>query len=209
MASTSNPAARRTTPAQDGADTNGDAQTALREKIVSETKHIEKDCRVAVRCHGTAATRWTHLYYVLGLPTAVLAALAGVSAINDLPVLAAALATLATVFAATNTFLNAGQMANAHGKKRSEYEQLKNEIRLFRNITLPTQRLERELFRELARHSKTRDVLNLESPQVSNRAHRKAARALERQRAQEEQEAQAAKNETSEAASSLALQDPR
>ena len=90
-----------------------------------------------------------------------------------------------------------------------EYEQLKNEIRLFRNITLPTQRLERELFRELARHSKTRDVLNLESPQVSNRAHRKAARALERQRAQEEQEAQAAKNETSEAASSLALQDPR
>jgi hypothetical protein len=148
----------------------------LRERILREAEEIERDCRIAVHCHGRAAWLWNWAYYLLGLPTAIFAALSGVSAVNGQTTLAAALAVAATVSAAANTFLNAGQTTNAHAKKRSEYEQLKNEVRHFRTITMETHRPERELLRELSRHSARRDVLNLESPQVSNRAHEKALR---------------------------------
>jgi hypothetical protein len=157
---------------------NGTLPKGIHAAILGETDCIERDARVAVRCHSSAATFWNRVYYLLGLPTAVLAALSGISALSEQPLLAAGLAIGATIFAATNTFLNAGQLATAHAKKRSEYEQLKNEIRHFRSITLATQRSEREVVRELARHNKTRDVLNLESPQVSLRAHERALVAL-------------------------------
>src|SRR4051794_1330121 len=108
----------------------------LRERVEKETQEIETDCRVAVHCHARAGTMWNSLYYVLGLPTAVLATLAGISAFNDKTNIATGFAVAAAISAAANTFLNAGQIATAHTKKRSEYEQLKNEIRHFRNITL-------------------------------------------------------------------------
>ena len=148
----------------------------LRERILGEAEEIERDCRIAVQCHGRAAYLWNWAYYLLGLPTAIFAALSGVSAVNGQTTVAAALAVAATVSAAANTFLNAGQTTNAHAKKRSEYEQLKNEVRHFRTITMETHRPERELLRELTRHGARRDVLNLESPQVSNRAHEAALR---------------------------------
>jgi hypothetical protein len=79
----------------------------------------------------------------------------------------------ATISAVANTFPNAGQIATAHAQNRSEYEQLKNEIRHFRNITLKLNRPELEVVRELGSYSHTRDVLNLESPQVSSRTYRR------------------------------------
>jgi hypothetical protein len=159
---------RQTTGEENGASPNGTASTLLQQRIHNEAWEIERDCRVAVACHANAARRWNAAYYVLGLPTAIFAALAGVSAINDQRILAAALAVAATVSAAANTFLNAGQTATAHAKKRSEYEQLKNEVRHFRNITME-HRPQRELLRELNSYLGRRDVLNLESPQVSSR----------------------------------------
>jgi hypothetical protein len=46
--------------------------------------------------------------------------------------------------------------------------------RHFRNITMSMQRPERELVRELTQYSNARDVLNLESPQISRRGYRRA-----------------------------------
>lgn len=157
----------------------GPLSADLRDRIERESKEIEADCRVAVRCHAAAAGTWTFVYYALGLPTVVFAGLAGITALKANPWVAAALAVAATISAAVNTFLNAGQIANAHAKKRSEYEQLKNEIRHFRNITLELERPALELVRELTQHSHTRDVLNLESPQVSNRSYAREKREIE------------------------------
>jgi hypothetical protein len=157
---------------------NGAAGAALLKNIVREAEEIERDCRIAVQCHGAAATKWGRVYYLLGLPTTMLAALAGITALNDQPALAAFLAIGATISAAVNTFLNAGQTTTAHAKKRSEYEQLKNEIRHFRTITLETNRPVRELIRELTRYSARRDVINLEAPQVASRVHATATAQL-------------------------------
>jgi hypothetical protein len=121
------------------------------------------------------------IYYTLGVPTVVFAAVAGVAALAKYPWVAAGLAIAATVSAAVNTFLNAGQMANAHAKKRSEYEQLKNEIRHFRNITLQMHRTGLELVRELTQYSHNRDVLNLESPQVSSRRYKREEGQIKRE----------------------------
>ena len=156
------------------ANTNGAVSRLLRDRILQEAQEIEGDCRVAVHCHAVAASRWNWAYYLLGLPTVILAALAGASALSEHPQWAAGLAIAATVSAAANTFLNAGQTASAHAKKRSEYEQLKNEVRHFRNVTVETDRPERELIEELTLHGHKRDALNIESPQVSRRAYRNA-----------------------------------
>ena len=129
---------------ESGVDTNGDSKVVapqpvtdeLRQKIIGEAKDIEFDCRVAARCHSRAATFWLIIHYALGLPAAVLAAVAGISAIADHPTWAAILAISSAVVAGMNTFLNPGQMTQGHSKKRSEYEHLKNDVRHFRNITL-------------------------------------------------------------------------
>jgi hypothetical protein len=165
-------------PEQEPAQLVGPVSEDLRARIAQETHEIECDCRVAVRCHAAATTRWTVLYYALGLPTVVFAALAGLTALKANPWVAAGLAIAATISATVNTFLNAGQIANAHAKKRSEYEQLKNEVRHFRNITLQIDRPAVELIRELVQYSHSRDVLNLASPQVSSRTYRSEKRKL-------------------------------
>jgi len=152
---------------EEAAQLVGPVSRDLRARIEVETTEIEDDCRVSVRCHAAAATTWNITYYALGLPTVIFAGLAGLTALKANPWVAAGLAIAATISAAVNTFLNAGQIANAHGKKRSEYEQLKNEVRHFRNITLEMQRPALEVVKELTHLSHTRDVLNLESPQVS------------------------------------------
>ena len=165
---------------EEAAQLVGPISDDLRVRIEQETAEIEDDCRIAVRCHAAAASKWTIIYYALGLPTVVFAGLAGITALKANAWVAAGLAIAATISAAANTFLNAGQIANAHAKKRSEYEQLKNEIRHFRNITLEMQRPALEVVKELTHHSHTRDVLNLESPQVSTRSYARVKRELDK-----------------------------
>jgi len=165
---------------EEAAQLVGPISDDLRVRIEQETSEIEDDCRIAVRCHAAAASKWTIIYYALGLPTVVFAGLAGITALKANAWVAAGLAIAATISAAANTFLNAGQIANAHAKKRSEYEQLKNEIRHFRNITLEMQRPALEVVKELTHHSHTRDVLNLESPQVSTRSYARHKRELDK-----------------------------
>ena len=162
----------------------------LRERVEKETREIETDCRVAVHCHARAGTMWNYLYYLLGLPTTVLATLAGISAFNDKTNIATGFAVAAAISAAANTFLNAGQIATAHAKKRSEYEQLKNEIRHFRNITLELDHPLQQVVGALKHFSHRRDVLNLESPQVSNRSYRRAKLDVNRKTEEEAQRAE-------------------
>lgn len=159
----------------------------LRSQIVTETKHIERDCRVASTSHFAAATYWTTLYYVLGIPATIVAGVAGLSALADHALTAAILAITATALTATTIFLNAGEKAHAHGKKRFQYEELKNDVRVFREVTMPMMHDEDELHRELMQLCKIRNRLNRDSPQVRQRAVMRVARELEREEARRKQ----------------------
>jgi hypothetical protein len=153
----------------------------LRSQIVAETKHIERDCRVASTSHHAAATFWTTLYYLLGVPATVVAGVAGLSALANHRLTAAVLAIAATALTATTTFLNAGEKAHAHGRKHFQYEELKNDVRVFREVTMKLKHGDGELHRDLMQLCKLRNRLNRDSPQVRQRAVRKARQELERE----------------------------
>jgi len=152
----------------------------LRSQIVAETKHIERDCRVASTSHFAAATFWTTLY-LLGIPATIVAGVAGLTALADHTLVAATLAIVATALTATTTFLNAGEKAHAHGRKRFQYEELKNDVRVFREVTMKLKHGDGELHRDLMQLCKLRNRLNRDSPQVRQRAVRKARQELERE----------------------------
>ena len=156
----------------------------LRAQIVNETKHIERDCRVASTSHFAAATFWNTLYYVLGIPATIVAGVAGLTALADHTLVAAVLAITATALTATTTFLNAGEKAHAHGRKRFQYEELKNDVRVFREVTMKLIDDDEEMHRELMQLCKLRNRLNRDSPQVRQRAVMRIARQLEREEAQ-------------------------
>ena len=196
-----------TAPEEEVVRSQSGGSGALHDRIERETREIEDDCRVAVRCHAYAASKWTYVYYMLGLPTVILAALAGLSAINKQNVLAAVLAIAVTIFAAANTFLNAGEQSNAHAKKRSEYEQLKNEIRQYRHITLGMGLPDHQLIDELTQYSHRRDVLNIESPQVTHRAYRHAKEKAQAATARKEALAVAASPENQREVTASAQRD--
>ena len=168
-------------PASNG---KGALTPRLRSQIVSETKHIERDCRVAATSHFAAATFWTTVYYVLGIPATIVAGVAGLTALADHALVAAVLAIVATGLTATTTFLNAGEKAHSHGRKRFQYEELKNDVRVFREVTMKLIDDDDEMHRELMQLCKLRNRLNRDSPQVRQRAVRKVARELEREDAE-------------------------
>ena len=157
----------------------------LRSQIVAETKHIERDCRVASTSHFAAATFWTTLY-LLGIPATIVAGVAGLTALADHTLVAATLAIVATALTATTTFLNAGEKAHAHGRKRFQYEELKNDVRVFREVTMKLID-DDDLHRELMQLCKLRNRLNRDSPQVRQRAVARVARELEREDARARQ----------------------
>jgi hypothetical protein len=153
----------------------------LRAQVVAETRHIERDCRVASTAHFAAATFWTSIYYLLGIPATIVAGLAGLSALANHSELAAILAIAATALTATTTFLNAGEKAHAHAKKRFQYEELKNDVRVFRDVSMALIDNDRALHAELLTFAKLRNRLNRDSPNVRQKLVLKIARDLERE----------------------------
>ena len=152
----------------------------VRKRVLIAAREIENDARIAASCHFSAATFWYTLYYALGLPTSVLAAVAGVAALRNHTVVAAALAIGVAALSAATTFLNAGERAHAHSKKRAQYEELKNAIRFFRTVTVAMTQSDDELATELTRHARTRDTLNRDSPQVRQKFFVRASAAIAR-----------------------------
>ena len=150
----------------------------VRKRVLIAAREIETDARIAASCHFSAATFWYTLYYALGLPTSVLAAVAGVAALRDHTLVAAVLAIGVSALSAATTFLNAGERAHAHSKKRAQYEELKNAIRFFRTVTVAITKSEDELATEVARHARTRDTLNRDSPQVRQKFFVRASAAI-------------------------------
>ena len=103
--------------------------------LALEAKRIEEDARFSSKGHFEAATAWDRWHLLIGLPTSIVAAIAGVSALSDLPVLAGILALLVATTSAVFTFLNPKERAAGHLRAGNAYKALQNDARIFREIT--------------------------------------------------------------------------
>ena len=132
--------------------------------LVAEAKVIEADALAASQRHLKSAHVWKWCHYVIGLPTAVLAALAGVSALSDHAVIGAFLAIAVAASTAVQTFLNPNDRADQRRKIGNAFKAINNDARIFHQVQCQAPTNYEELRDALKVLNERRNTLLMESP---------------------------------------------
>ncbi|MDC0088982.1 SLATT domain-containing protein [Porticoccaceae bacterium] len=148
------------------------------EELKREAIRVEEDCNYSSKGHFEQSARWKKVHYWLGIPSALIAGCAGISAFEGHILLAGGLAILVTAFTSIITFLNPSGKSSEHLSSGNSYLTLRNKARLFRNVhaTLSTEKELRDMLLALSNH---RDDLNSTSPQISKGCFEKARKNIE------------------------------
>ena len=165
-------------------------QTTAQEEIVSKTKkaiineskRIEANCLYTSKGHFAAAQFWTNFHLWIGIPTVILAAIAGITAFAKLDennILAGVLSIIVVVLTAITTFLNPKERANTYLISGNNYDSLLTKARIFWTIDCREEKSEQVLTEKLKDLSERRDKLNREAPQVPTWAYKKAKKGIE------------------------------
>lgn len=151
----------------------------LKEKIAAEARRIEEDTEHSAKGQYNAADRWAKYHLCIGLPAAIIAALAGGSAFNDMPNLAGFLAILSTALTTVLTFLKPSERAESHKAVAGSYLSLRNKTRIFREIELVDSEDVDSLKARVMAFSEERDGLNLSSPGITRGDYEKAKKDID------------------------------
>lgn len=143
----------------------------------NEASRIEEDSLHSCKGHFNAGSVWSAVHHCLGIPTAILAAWAGMEAFSNNPQLTAILAITAAGLSATSTFLNPSEKATSHRNAGREFNALNNKARRFREITL-LQTQQDSASEELESLATARDQLNSISPDIPGWAYNKALKGI-------------------------------
>lgn len=154
----------------------------IKQAIIAETHRIEEDSLHSMKGHFNAGALWAKVHLILGIPSVILAAWAGIEAFADDPALTATLALLSASLTATITFLHPQQTADNHKSSGREYNCLKNQTRRFREVELLILDAQNQTDR-LNELAKRRDELNSISPDIPRRAYEKAKKDIDAGRA--------------------------
>lgn len=155
----------------------------IKQVIIDEAKRIEENCLITAKGHFAAAQFWRDFNFWIGIPTAILSAIAGTSALTQFSyhiTVAAMLSILVAALVAIKTFLNPTEKANAHLKAGNNYDALQSKVRIFWTIESPREMSEKLLTEKLKDLSEERYKLNKDSPQVSTRAYKRARRGIKK-----------------------------
>jgi competence protein ComGF len=145
-------------------------------KISNEASRIEEDCIFSAKRHFNASSRWETYHFWVGLPSATLAGLSGISAFNDYPTLAGILAILSTALTSILTFLKPSERSEHHKSIGNQYLSLRNKTRLFRELEI-NKSIE-EVVIKINELSNQRDELNNSAMNTSNDDYRKAQKDI-------------------------------
>ena len=150
----------------------------------SEAARISEDALHSCKGHYNAADRWRHVHLWIGIPNAIIAAIAGVSAFNGSEIVAGSLAVAVAGITEVNTFLNPGDRASTHKRCAGEYHSLRNRARIFTNIVCKSFGSAEELSARFEEMVAKRDDLNAASPQIPDWAFKKAKAGIDAGEAQ-------------------------
>ena len=155
----------------------------LIQSLISEAHRIEEDTEHSMKGHYNASERWSRYHLEIGLPAAILAAIAGAAAFKQCPDLAGTLAILSTALTTVLTFLKPSEHAESHKAVAGQYLALRNRTRIFREIELygvvDTEVAKQRLI-ELAN---SRDDLNQSAPNIPRRDYEQAKSDIDEGRA--------------------------
>ncbi len=151
-------------------------------RIQKEAKRIEEDSLYSAKGHFVTASFWRRFHIWIGVPTAILAAISGASALSDFSnhtLIAGILAIIVTALTAVATFLNPNGRASSHLEAGNKYNSLRNRARIFREIGIDRKKPKNEPYQQLMDLNNKRDELNKKSPQPPKWAFIIARRGIE------------------------------
>lgn len=154
----------------------------LKVKIIKEVKRIEEDSLYSAKGHFVAANFWTNFHLWIGVPTAILAAIAGASALSQFEnhnIIAGILAIIVTALTAVTTFLNPNEKVNSHLNAGNKYNSLRNKARIFFEIDTYGDDSNHNFIKQLKDLANQRDDLNQNSPQIPKWAFERARKGIE------------------------------
>lgn len=140
--------------------------TDLLTKLETEAQRIEEDAEHSTKGHYNASARWARYHLWLGLPSAVIAAMGGAAALNDLPEAAVGLALLSSALTTVLTFLKPSERSEMHKTAAGQYHALRNRVRLLREIEFADDIEASTAKQRLFALATERDDLNQSSPAI-------------------------------------------
>jgi hypothetical protein len=150
-----------------------------KQAIQEELQRIEEDAVFSAKGHFEASAFWHSMYYWLGIPSAILSAIAGASALSKFEYhaeIAGVLAIIVAILSSVSVFLNPQQKLTAHHRAGTDYKTLQNDSRVFRSVSL-NQSLNPE--EQLLALNDRRSELNRKSPGISRRFFQTARHGIE------------------------------
>ncbi|MGO7078860.1 SLATT domain-containing protein [Rhizobium johnstonii] len=156
-----------------------DLSEQLRAKITIELHRLEEDCSHSGKAHFNASDRWNQFNYWFGIPSVVISAIIGTALVKDHVVWASVGSAAVTVLTALVTFLKPAEKATLHKNSGDQYLALKNDSRVFREITLLKNAEEAAAIEGLEGLTKRRNELNQASPLFANRDFRRAKKGVD------------------------------
>jgi len=154
----------------------------FKENILKEARRVEEDSLYSAKGHFVAANFWMNFHFWIGVPTVILAAIAGASALSKFDnheVVAAGLSIIVAALTAVMTFLNPNEKSNSYLNTGNKYNSLRNRVRIFCEIDSCTDLSDQELSQRLKVLAEHRDELNRDCPQVPTWAYKKAKKGIE------------------------------
>lgn len=152
----------------------------LKEKISNECARIEEDSEHSFKSHYNAAEFWGNINLLLGLPAALLGAVAGgTSATDGSQAMVTGTAFLATALITCVTFLKPSEKSDSHKNAGNLYQSLRNQTRLFRELELVETLPDEDAKKRLVALANRRDELNASMPSIPRKAYEKAKRDID------------------------------
>lgn len=136
-------------------------------KLADEASRVEEDTEHSFKGHYNAASRWARYHLWLGLPAALVAAVAGAAAFKGHPEWAGVLALVSTALTTVLTFLKPSERAEIHKAAAGQYQALRNQARIFREIGLLDGMTAEEAKTRLFALAEARDELNQRAPAIA------------------------------------------
>ncbi len=151
-----------------------------RREVVKEARRIEEDTLHSAKGHFSAAHVWGNLHLWLGVPAALIAGVAGVSALAEFDnhiTVAAVLSLTVAALTAVATFLKSDERAGQHREYGNRYNALRNRARIFAAIEVDG--ADEAPIERLLQLNTERDELNQAAPQIPAWAFRRAKRGID------------------------------
>ncbi len=145
----------------------------IKNEILQESMRIKESSLYLAKKHYQTAQHWTNIYYGVGIPTTVIAAITSAFALSDYQFIAGGLAVIISIMTALTTFLNPSGKANSHYNAMNNYKALADDISVFINVDSIIEDSEKILTYKLREFDLKYRDLNINSPIIPNYINKK------------------------------------